>query len=194
MLHERLPTLVSDFRQSAAKSLAGHPEIRSDLLKGYDIGEENSPKNLQSVLQFGHDICFYAPALEIAKAWPKDAYLYHFNELNPWDGQWRGFSTHILDVAFLFLNYQDKLSKEQQEVALKFCDDTLDYISGKEPFPRFRAGEEGARVYGQGVLGSRFVHGTKSEDMGRRSILLRLSERVGLDVLSHTWNSFMAGH
>jgi len=193
MLHARLPTLVSEFQKSIAKSLADHPEVRSELLKGYDIREENTPENLQSVLEFGHDICFYAPAVEIAKAWPGKAYLYHFNEVNPWAGQWKGFSTHIFDVALLFLNYQDMLSKEQQEGALKFCDDVLDYVSGNEPFPSFRAGEEGARVYGPGALGARFVPGTKSEDFGRRSLLFRLSDKVGLDTLSHGWDMFMAG-
>ncbi|KAI1609116.1 putative carboxylesterase [Exophiala viscosa] len=163
------------------------------LLIGDCAFDENDPKNLQSILEFAHDIGFYAPAVEIAKAWPQKAYLYHFNEVNPWDGRWKGFSSHIFDVALLFQNYQDMLSKEQQEVALKFCDDVLDYVSGKEPFPSFKSGEGGARVYGPGSLGARFIPGTKSEDVGRRSVLLRLSDKVGLDTLSHVWDMFMIG-
>ncbi|KPI39656.1 Para-nitrobenzyl esterase [Cyphellophora attinorum] len=193
MLHDRLPTLVSDFVKSTERSLAKYPDVRSALLDGYRIGNEDTPENLQRVLEFGHDICFYAPVVEIAKTWPQSAYVFHFNENNPWDGQWKGFSTHILDVAFLFLNYQDHLSKEEQETALAFCDDVLDFVSGKEAVPRFGKGMEAAKVYGPGDAGSRFVQSTKSEDFGRRPLVYEMAKKTGLDVLLQAWKTFMAG-
>jgi hypothetical protein len=193
MLHDRLSSLVPQFRQSIAKSLVDNPEIVARLLEGYGITEENSTGNLVHVLEFGHDIGFYAPVREIAKSWPQQAFVYHFNVLNPWDGQWKGYSSHILDVAILFQNYNHVLPLEHQQIGAKFCDDVLDFVSGKAPFPAFEAGKEGAQVYGPSAVGSCFVRGTTSEDYGRRSLLFELAGKVGFDNLSAAWDRFMVG-
>ena len=192
-LHDRLPTFVSDFHESIAKTLSHHPDIKARILTEYAIGEENSRENLQHILEFAHDIGFYAPVVTIAQSWPGKAYVYHLNEVNPWEGQWKGFSTHILDVALLFRNYQHALPEQVRQIGDKFAEDILKYVWGNEPFPVWDENNKGARIYGRGTEGTRFIRSEQSEDYGRRSKIFELSKDIGLDKLSLAWETFIAG-
>lgn len=194
MLHDRLPTLVSAFNNSVQRSLDDRPLLATKLLELYGIGQAESSENLQKILEFAHDVGFYAAVISIAEAWPAQVYMYHLNEINPWKGRWENTSTHILDVALLFLNYRQVLPEQQQVTGDQFCEDLLKFVSGREPFPAFQSGRGGAKIYGPGPDRTRFVSGTKSEDYGRRSQIFELSSEVGLDVLSTVWDNFMAGH
>ncbi|KAK5239916.1 hypothetical protein LTR40_014164, partial [Exophiala xenobiotica] len=70
----------------------------------------------------------------MAKAMSGRALLYHFNEPNPWDGPFKGESSHILDVAFLLQNFVEHLGAEQQKPSKKFGSDFIDFVNGEKPF------------------------------------------------------------
>lgn len=73
-------------------------------------------------------MCFAVAAREFAREWSLaglEAFLCRFNCPNPWDGAWKGHATHILDLAFLLLNYNQYLSKGQQQAAERFADDVI---------------------------------------------------------------------
>jgi len=61
-------------------------DVGGKILQAYDINPSLSDKEgLYRILKFSTDINFFAPAIAIAKGWPGKAYVYHFNEPNPWD-------------------------------------------------------------------------------------------------------------
>lgn len=140
------------------------------------------------------DIAFLAPALTYARSWSSRAYLYFFNEPNPWAGPWKGKATHILDVAFLFQNYNDFLEPGQRKAAEKFAEDVVLFMNGTEPWKPYGA-ESGARVYGQSE-GDEMEVGymdVEDEKSGRRSTIFEVARIVGLDAISGAFDSFLAG-
>ena len=114
------------------------------------------------------------PWSQLPLAGRKKAYVFHFNEPNPWPGRYQGVATHILDAAFLFQNYNEFLDDAQQESTRAFGEDFIDFVVGKEPFPPYVAAEGGAMVYGPGEQKQKFVKSKKSEDYGRRSMICRI--------------------
>jgi hypothetical protein len=50
---------------------------------------------MKLIFDLATDIAYVAPALAYARSFPGKAYYYHFNEPNPWEGLFKGYSTHI---------------------------------------------------------------------------------------------------
>lgn len=151
-----------------------------------------------SILDFGSDIGFYAPVVAMAELWSGRAYVYHFNEPNPWEGPWKGHATHILDVAYLFLNYMEFLLPAQQCIATVFAEDFITFVNGKAPWPAWRAGKGGTKVYGPTSEGSvdreaLYVDNQNLQKTGRREVIWKLGEVVGLDSLSMAFVNFLHG-
>ena len=175
------------------------------ILNAYGLTESvvsniSDQDSLLKILEFGHDIGFLAPSVALARNWAakgNSTYVYRFNETNPWDGPWKGYSTHVLDVAFLFLNYLDKLTEPQVKVAEAFADDFIRFVNGKVPWTPLDMAHEGVRVYGPSSEGieSKYVKGLHGGDTGRRSTLFEMSESTGisLDHFAAVWNTFLSG-
>ncbi|KAI1611228.1 carboxylesterase-like protein [Exophiala viscosa] len=188
--------IAEAFRQSLEKSLKDFPDERAKLLDTYGIATSVSDdEDMLNILRFGTDIGFYAPAFTMAKAMSRRAFLYHFNEPNPWDGPFKGESTHILDVAFLFQNFIEHLGPEQQKLSKKFGSDFINFVNGKAPFDVYDDTEGGAQVYGPPVVGgAQYVQGKSPEAFGRRSFIGSLAGKTStLDQLSIAWDTFLAG-
>jgi carboxylesterase type B len=195
MLHDRLGGIDKAFIASIERSL-GASETGQQLLEGYKLSKvhaDSTDDAADKVLHFANDIGFYAPLVSIASAWPKNAYVFHFNEPNPWPGRHQGIATHVLDAAFLFQNYNDFLDDAQRDSAKSFGEHFINFLVGKETFPPYIAGEGGAMVYGPGDQRQRFVKSKKSEDYGRRSTILKLAETSSLEQLSGAWGVFLRG-
>jgi len=129
----------------------------------------------------------------IAAAWGSNAYVYHFNEPNPWEGPWKGEATHVLDVAFLFQNYNDYLSEAQRRSAQTLAEDLIEFLYGRAPFPSWTREQGGAKVYGPPVQQAQFVSGTSAEAYGRRNNIFELvAAGADLDSLSAVWAHFMS--
>lgn len=192
MLGPRTVGVTKAFCDSAAKTLGADEEKFRQV---YGITPDLSDSaGLYSILQFATDIGFFAPAVAYAKGWPGKSYLYHFNEPNPWDGDWKGEAGHVLDVAYLFQNYNDHLDPAQKEVAVQFAGDFIKFINGKSGWAPFGS-KEGAQVYGPSGKGvsSEFVEGIASEKLGRRNTVYELSEKISLDLLTKVWTNFFTG-
>ncbi|KAK5320495.1 hypothetical protein LTR93_006707 [Exophiala xenobiotica] len=127
--------IANTFRRSLENSLKDFPEERVKVLDFYGIANWGSDDvDMLNILRFGTDIVFYAPTFTMAKAMSGRALLYHFNEPNPWDGPFKGESSHILDVAFLLQNFVEHLGAEQQKPSKKFGSDFIDFVNGEKPF------------------------------------------------------------
>lgn len=184
------------FVNSVSHTLQDHPSEAAQISKVYEISPDTADDvGLIRILRFATDIGFYAPAMAFAEGWPegKSAYLYHFNAPNPWDGPWKGEANHILDVAFLFQNYNEYLSAEQTAIAESFAEHFLSFINGKPPFPDFSAEKGGAMVYGPPASGAAFMESSAPEQVGRSGTISDIAQRIGFDLLATVWNNFMMG-
>jgi carboxylesterase type B len=154
---------------------------------------------MHSILLFASEIGFYAPAHAFAKGWPKTKdnkiFLYHFNEGIPWDGRYKGHAGHILDVAYLFQNFNEHMNGEQKAVATAYAEDFIEFVNGNDPWPPVEGEKMGARVYGpsnEGVT-AKYVADGKPEEVGRHDRMLKLGEQVGFDTIFGVFQNFLQG-
>lgn len=160
----------------------------------------NTKASTERVLNFGNDVCFALAAREFARTWSLaglEAFLYRFNCPNPWDEAWKGYATHILDLALLLLGYNEYLSKGQQQAAERFAKDVIVFVHGGEPWVAYRTGtQEGSMVYdapAEGeVDGSQYVECEIPQRTGRRDVMYKVETPEILDKLMGSWQMFMA--
>ncbi|KAL1987849.1 hypothetical protein VTN96DRAFT_2252 [Rasamsonia emersonii] len=185
------------FIDAVNQALPDHPTEVRELLQKYGIAEGASDEEaFTGVLDFLNDVVFFAPVLTYVKGWPGNAYVYYFNEENPWDGPWKGRSSHILDLAYLFQNYNEFLTPDQQAVATAFAEDFFKFCHGVAPWSPVQGGdiESGftARVYGPSR--EKRVTSVVSQPYGgetqRRRTLFDYVDKVPLDNLSKVFGIF----
>ncbi|KAJ5924523.1 carboxylesterase [Penicillium verhagenii] len=188
------------FLAAIHKVLALHPALAHRILDAYQITEETSDVDAySSALTFANDISFNAPTLTYACGWPGNAYVYYFNEGNPWDGPWKGRANHILDVIHFFQNLNDSMSPEQVAVGAAFAEDIFKFCHGKAPWSAVASGsiEDGAsaRIYGPSQKGvtTRVSQQFFGGDTLRRSILFDCGPEVSLDDLAKVFGELLSG-
>lgn len=143
--------IAASLAESMSSSLASHPEVAARLLSTYDINESKTDDDaFINVLKFASDIYFQAPALAFATNFPGDSFLLEFAEEKPWEGPFKGRSTHVLDVAFLFQSFNEHLSPTQLASAVRFAEDVVDFVNGEAPWKRVQD-VGGLAVYANGT-------------------------------------------
>lgn len=84
--------ITQSFSKSTEKSLAHCPSSADKLFRVYGITCD-LPDNIAlpecDIVTFATHLGFLAPVVSLARGWPGKAYVYHFNEPNPWDGEWK---------------------------------------------------------------------------------------------------------
>ncbi|KAH6698495.1 Alpha/Beta hydrolase protein [Leptodontidium sp. MPI-SDFR-AT-0119] len=183
------------------------PSITPTLVKAYGLDvtvTSNSRETTLPVLNLGNDITYAEPTRRAVRAWSKigmpdsEPFYYTFNCPNPWDGLWKGFAGHVMDLTFLLQNYNEYLAPGQKKVAERMARDFITFIQGDEPWEASRGGENlGAMVYFADAEGdedkSMFVPDGAPEKTGRRKVLQELLTAGHLDKLLDAWNMFMRG-
>lgn len=146
-------------------------------------------------------MCFAVAAREFARAWSLaglESFLYRFNCPNPWEGVWKGHATHILDLAFLLLNYNEYLAKGQRQAAERFAKDVITFVHGHQPWVAYwnNGAQQGSMVYDAPVEGamdrSEYVGCDAPQMTGRRDAMHRFGAPEVLDRLMDGWQMFMA--
>ncbi|KAH0421745.1 hypothetical protein CcaCcLH18_13252 [Colletotrichum camelliae] len=164
-LLQRKPGIGASFKKSIESSFSDHPDKATKLLQAYGISEDTNDEDaFKGVIRFASDIGFQAPARSWAASFPGDSYLFELAEANPWEGPFKGYATHVLDVAFLFQNYREHLDGKQQASAEAFAADIITFAHGKAPWKKHRdegglgVYRNGARTYeeGPGVLSDQY--------------------------------------
>jgi carboxylesterase type B len=192
MLGPRVTGIIKTFCDSINKTLGGNGK---KVLEAYEITPDLSDKEgLYKILKFATDISFFAPVIALAQGWPGKAYVYHFNERNPWEGEWKGEAGHVLDVAYLFQNFNEFLDEAQRQVAVQFASDFIKFVNEKTEWPTFGT-KKGAQVYGPSGKGftSEYIEGVTAENSGRRTTIYDLAKHIGLDALAGAWSAFFTG-
>lgn len=181
-------------------------DLASAIVSGYELDISamgNTPTTTLSVLKFGNDIAFAQAASTLAQTWAGSgvaeakAFLYHFNCPNPWDGPWKGEATHALDIVFALQNYRDHLSPGQRRSAVRFAEDIITFVNGKDPWQSYELGRPVSMIYFAKAEGqedeSKLVANGSLEHGGRRSVLQEFAKKGLLDKVMDAWQMFMQG-
>ncbi|KAF9889576.1 hypothetical protein FE257_007084 [Aspergillus nanangensis] len=201
-----LSIIMPDMKKGCAKKfitamksvLSSQPAIAQQILDRYGLTSEaiDDDQALTAILNYINDISFFAPVLTFAQGWKGNAYVYYFNEGNPWDGPWKDQACHILDLAYLFQNFREFLTPAQQTVGTAFAEDFFKFCHGIGPWPTVTGGriEAGfcARVYGpsSGNPTAAEARQPYGGDTRRREILFDYRNQVSLDELARVFVAF----
>lgn len=180
--------------------LGNNSDTTRHILENYNISQDTPDEEaILSVTDFLSDIVFHAPVLAFASGWRGNAYVYHFNEGNPRDGQWKGRANHILDVAYLFQNFREYLGQEENGVSVAFAEDFFKFCLGVVEWPAVTPGEISAgfsaRVYGpshQGII-SGITNVSFGKESRRRGILFDPALNISLDQVAEVVSVFQSG-
>ncbi|KAF2995977.1 hypothetical protein E8E14_004570 [Neopestalotiopsis sp. 37M] len=197
MLTARKSGLGAAFRAVATKTLGQHPKALSSVLEHYSLTEEaektlTEDQTFRNVLQYISDVAFLAPAILMAAGFPNTSYVYAFNEPNPWEGAFKGEASHILDVAFIFQNYNEHLNESQRASAVTFGQDIIKFVNGEAPWKPFSPGNHGSAVYEGGSRA--YAEPPEIAATKRDSFifdLIKSSNGVTADDLMQVFNSLM---
>jgi len=204
-LNGRKSNISQTFQSSLTSSLGA--ASANKLFSAYGLTPTSSDEDAYAkILSFGNDIAFYAPSMAYARHFlsaPDSAtdgrvYTFRFNATNPWDGPLKGQSNHILDVAFLFQNYNKFLSEGQNAVAEAFADRVLAFVGGKEPWKRWDVPEnkevapkdKATLVVSDGGCEEKIDCAPPN---GRRFEFWQLEQEIGTQRLEDAWGAFMMG-
>ncbi|KAI2479128.1 PnbA Carboxylesterase type B [Pyrenophora tritici-repentis] len=192
--------IAQKFIDSCYTTLSSKPEVAEKLLTAYNITPSTpDDEAMLSILRFCSEICFYAPARAFAQGWPNTPeskfFLYHFNEGIPWEGRFQHEAGHILDVAYLFQNFNEHLGDAQEKVARAYAEDFINFVNGQDPWPPVQEGKLGARVYGPSSEGvtSRWVADGEPAKIGREDRVFKLGEEFGFDTILDVAQKFHQG-
>ncbi|UPL03134.1 hypothetical protein LCI18_014068 [Fusarium solani-melongenae] len=193
-LGPRVAGIGAAFSESLDNSLADIPDAKEKILTRYGIKEQDDDAEvIQRILNFAHDAIFYVPAVALAKAWSGPAYVYHFNEPNPWDGPWKGRASHLTDIGFIFHNFDGYMTDAQRAVGARYASDLIEFANGNAPWPAL--GERNtARIYGPSVRG--IIATTTELDSNatqRRTWAQEMLEDIGADRVNNAVHHFLAG-
>ncbi|CAK7218971.1 hypothetical protein SEUCBS140593_003735 [Sporothrix eucalyptigena] len=199
-LLQRKKGIAAAFRTSLTKTLDGYPAATTAILEHYHLSEnstadQNDDEALRNVLLYINDVVFSVPAVELAAHFPQKSYFLAFNERNPWDGLFKGDASHILDIAFLFQNFNDQLSPEQQKAAVQFGTDVISFVSGDEVWPAFNKTKHAMAVYEKGVR--KIVEPPSEEETSRNPFVFIITAGSNVpskDLLYKAFGDFMAAH
>ncbi|KAH8675161.1 Alpha/Beta hydrolase protein [Ilyonectria robusta] len=145
-------------------------------------------ESIINITQLLTDVGYYAPLVKAGEAYPAPFILGHFNERNPWAGIHQGRANHILDIAYLWGNYEDKYGPQNKVIAEALAEDVISFIWGQDVLPSFN---DGKRVVVYGPAGddvARQVLDWRDKKTGRNVSIFELAELAGgldklLDVL-----------
>jgi carboxylesterase type B len=168
------------FAQFLTKQLLDAPDVASQILSSYEIIDDSAEDvGLKNILKLANDIMFYVPTISLAKAWKTGAaYVYRFDQANPWEGPWQGNACHITDLSMLLQNFDAFLPNEHKEVGRKFAKDLFVFASGVAPWTAYEGEKPFVQKYG-------------SLQGGRREFIWKIVDRVGADRLASLLEAFI---
>ncbi|KAH7176099.1 hypothetical protein EDB81DRAFT_897148 [Dactylonectria macrodidyma] len=135
-LGSRAPGITAAFRRHLNHALGNTFSVK--ICEFYGL-ETNGPDGLavRKIASLLTDVMFFAPAIELCRTWPGSATLGLFNERNPWDRPHKGKSNHLLDVAFMWGNFNHVYDRKNWKVARTLAERVVSFTYNKAEVPRF---------------------------------------------------------
>ncbi|EXJ69314.1 uncharacterized protein A1O5_07350 [Cladophialophora psammophila CBS 110553] len=191
-LAHRVQGIASAFEESLKRSIPQQGKAIDSLLSAYHISSSTSDRAAYlSILELGNDIAFYIPEETFARRFPGTTYVYHLNEPNPWDGPFKGFASHLFDVALLFRNYDAQLPLHAIEVGHAFGDGLIKFANSQAPWQASSQSKPVAWVFG-GEAGTSELREDFPEKVDRRNAIFEFKDTPGWDALHMAWTEFIA--
>jgi len=159
------------------------------LLSAYGLVPELEDNDaLDRILDIFSAVVFYVPAQIYSKAFQGRSYLLHFDQKNSFDGPLHGRASHILDVAYLFQNFNEHLTSTEVQVAEIFTEKMIAFIAGQKPWKNY---DEAGTAF---ILGDGLAQELSfSEYKGRKTVIWKIVEEVGADKLISVLFAYMSG-
>ncbi|KAJ5361867.1 alpha/beta-hydrolase [Penicillium brevicompactum] len=133
-LNELESGIKERFCTAMAQSLGEEATVK--ILEQYELASETSDSEaLLKILQIVTDIAFFAPSFRMAELFGSDEqkwYMGFFNERNPWDGIYQGRANHLLDVSFMWGNYNQSYPARCWTVARALAETLINFTSAKD--------------------------------------------------------------
>ncbi|KAF2994883.1 hypothetical protein E8E14_003096 [Neopestalotiopsis sp. 37M] len=129
---------------SVRGTLSSHcgPDAASTILDLYNITAE-TPKDqfVLSMEELAGDTTFKTHNWVAAhRSKIPQTFGYHFDRPCTHDSPLKGLAYHALDLLYLFLNFDEHFSPQQQQLARSLADHWIDFAYGKDPWPRIGNG------------------------------------------------------
>ena len=152
-----------------------------------------------SVINYINNVGYFLSTLAFAEGFSrpdtkgKGSSIFFFNHGNPWSGPFQGKASHVLDVAFLFQNYNDKLDEKPRKGAEDFAVDMMRFVSGEEVWGSCYDKEQARTAMVYGDEGVKMTDARMGREAGRNPELYMLSQEVegGVDRLMEVFETFM---
>ncbi|EXJ66472.1 uncharacterized protein A1O5_10624 [Cladophialophora psammophila CBS 110553] len=181
------------FQDSIRSSLG---ENRSKALIDFYKITDGTPDStaLRLITDFISDVMFFAPSIAFANAWDM-SFVGHFNEGNPWEGLYQDRANHMLDIAYLWQNFNDKFTLQQEAVSTTFARDVVAFTASLDRLPPFKS-ERKVTVYGPSRAGiTSDVKDVDDEATGRKyKKFFKMADEVGgLDAVLDAAGTFLMG-
>lgn len=176
-------------------------EIASAVLNMYNFpsgkssaSEEDHARAFDAVIAYINDVGYYLSTISFAEGFsrPNDSSngssIFFFNHGNPWDGPFKGKASHVLDVVFMFQNYNHLMSEQQRRSAERFGIDIIKFVRGEWEVSNNSADALKAMVYGDD--GVKIADAKNGDEVGRNSKILEIANAVGRDKLMDVFERF----
>jgi carboxylesterase type B len=184
MKHTNIAESFISFLQSSLPAKAS-----SKLLSLYPITPDlPDPEALSLVLDIFSSVLFYCPAIIYSKAFLGKSYLLHFDAKNLFPGPLQGRASHILDVAYLFQNYNEHLSPEDKKVAEMYAEKIILFVNGMEPWRKYDGKGTAFVLDGKSGSGEKEIE----EYDGRKKGIWEVVDMVGGDKLVSVLFGYLA--
>jgi len=126
-------------------------ESATHLLNTFGISTSNTRQQaIDSAVKFFTVNAFVRPAIDYTKHWPDSskAYLFAFNQGNPFPGPFQGKATHTVDALYQFRNVRHLLpTQADKDIGDDFAMALVDFAHGIENIPPFGKDEK-LKVWG----------------------------------------------
>ena len=99
----------------------------------------------------------------------------------------------MLDVAFLFQNYNHVLLDQQRKGAEDFAIDMMRFVSGEEVLGSSHENDQAGMAMVYGDEGVKIAHAREGKESGQNVELISIAREVGGDKLMEVFEKFMVG-
>ena len=135
----------SSLRSQMASSIG--PEATDIIFALYEVTPELTKEQLVTQMEdMMSDSAFKTQNwLSANRSEIPQTFGYHFDQICTHESPLQGLSYHALDLLYLFLNFDEKLTPAQRELGREMANYWIEFAYGRDPWPRIKDGNSWMR-------------------------------------------------